>query len=228
MKKAVIWKESVEEMGREALSIEFIADASVVDSWNGRFDKKVAKVEVPQELESIPQHFLEAFFVEETAAIAGSPEHWTNGEDTVYDANAIPTLLDEENNPYLDPSYIYVAAVEEVPAISAHYELRKKAGADEVMAKEAVLQIVKSAIAFGSQLIEEFATENILLGITQDSMTKTVRQNMAEVTAALSTGSLYDAIDEIQSIPAEAKDGKYITDARLDRYQKKIEEFLGI
>jgi hypothetical protein len=59
-------------------------------------------------------------------------------------------------------------------------------------------------------------------------MTKTVRQNMAEVTAALSTGSLYDAIDEIQSIPAEAKDGKYITDARLDKYQKKIEEFLGI
>jgi hypothetical protein len=118
--------------------------------------------------------------------------------------------------------------------------VQKKATADADKAKEATqiavkaaidlaTQIaVKAAIDFGSQLLVDFASENIILGITADNMTKTVRQNMSEIILALQTGSLYDAIDEIDAIPAESKDGKYITDARLQEYRDKITNFLGI
>jgi len=68
------------------------------------------------------------------------------------------------------------------------------------------------AIAFGHQVIAEMATENILLGITQAGKTSSVRKASAEVISALSTGSLYDAIAEIRTIPAESKDAVFFFD----------------
>lgn len=55
-------------------------------------------------------------------------ECWSNGEDTVYDADDIPTLTDEEGNPFLDPSYEYIAAKpddswEYIPGKGAHWEI---------------------------------------------------------------------------------------------------------
>lgn len=87
---------------------------------------------------------------------------------------------------------------------------------------------VLGALAKGQALIQEFITENLTLGITQAGKTKQVRQAMAEVTSCLMTGSLYDAIDELRLIPAEAKDDTFITDVRILNYINKIEEYLGI
>lgn len=94
--------------------------------------------------------------------------------------------------------------------------------------KENVENAVGNAMGFGAKMLREFAAENILLGITQDGKTKSVRRAMSEVISALSTGSLYDAIDELRSIPEESKDLKYITNARLLDAVNKIEAYLGL
>jgi len=89
-------------------------------------------------------------------------------------------------------------------------------------------QRVSEALSKGQSLIQEFITENLVLGITQAGKTKEVRQAMAEVTSCLQTGSLYDAIDELRLIPAESKDAVFITDTRILSYINKIESYLGL
>lgn len=91
-----------------------------------------------------------------------------------------------------------------------------------------IQKIVSEAILEGQRLIMEFAAENVAMGITQDGMTSVVRKNLEQVTLALMTGSLYDAITEIRLIPNDQKDLKYITDARLLQFINKIETYLKI
>lgn len=91
-----------------------------------------------------------------------------------------------------------------------------------------VRETIASATIFGQNLILEFATENVLLGITQMGMTTHVRTATAGVVNALQTGSLYDAISEAKAIPAEKKDATFVTDARLLIFINKIESYLGI
>lgn len=91
-----------------------------------------------------------------------------------------------------------------------------------------VQMVIANAIVFGGNLISQFAAENVMMGITQDGMTGTVRKNMSEVLSALQTGSLYDVILEVKSLTADKKDAKYITDARLLQFINKIEDYLQI
>lgn len=91
-----------------------------------------------------------------------------------------------------------------------------------------VSKIIEDAIVFGNSLIVEFAAENVIMGITQDGMTGTVRKRMEQVILALSTGSLYDAISEAKAIPEQDKDTKYITNARLLQFVNKLETYLQI
>lgn len=92
----------------------------------------------------------------------------------------------------------------------------------------AIIGIIQNAIRFGQSIIIEFAAENVAMGITQDGMTKTVRENTVEIVNALLTGSLYDAATAIKTLDASKKDPKYITDARLLKFLNKIESYLGI
>lgn len=94
--------------------------------------------------------------------------------------------------------------------------------------QEIVQKIIADAMAFGANLISEFAAQNVMMGITQDGMTGTVRKNMSEVISALSTGSLYDAINEVRVLTQDKKDPKYITDVRLLQFINKIEDYLNI
>lgn len=82
---------------------------------------------------------------------------------------------------------------------------------------------VEADMDFGKRLLVDFANENIQLGISTDSMTKTVRVAMKEVSDALFVGALLDAIDEARLIPGASKDAKYITDVRLLEFINKIE-----
>lgn len=126
----------------------------------------------------------------------------------------------------------YVPAVEAVAGVPAQYVLVENAQKVTDKAQTALDaqldQVLSNAMNFGSQLMKDFTKENIVLGITQDGMTGTVRKNMIEVISALQTGSLYDAIAEAKAIPVEAKDAKYITDVRLLAFVNKIEQYLGI
>lgn len=91
-----------------------------------------------------------------------------------------------------------------------------------------VRSIVQASIDFGVNLIIEFATENVLLGITQLGLTNHVRTTCFEVTNALSTGSLYDAITEIKAIDPSAFDSVILTPARVLAFRNKIETYLGV
>jgi hypothetical protein len=88
--------------------------------------------------------------------------------------------------------------------------------------------ILAPAIEFGTNTIRKFASENILLGITQAGMTSLVRLRTEQVISCLFTGSLYDAMVQIRAIPPENKDATFITDARLLAAINDIEDYLGM
>lgn len=91
-----------------------------------------------------------------------------------------------------------------------------------------VLGVIKSASDFGSELASEFAAENVLMGITQDGMTGLVMERLSSVTDALNTGSLYEAITRLKTLPPDSFDLKYITSARVLAFMNKIEGYLGL
>jgi hypothetical protein len=137
--------------------------------------------------------------------------------------------LDENGNP--TGNNIVIPAVpevtEEFSLVKADYVITLSDISAEV-AKQALEETVRRAIDFGIQLLVEFASENIALGITADGKTSDVRKAMSEVTSALTTGSLHDAIAEARLIQEADKDDKYITNERLLEYINKIETYLGL
>lgn len=96
------------------------------------------------------------------------------------------------------------------------------------LTEELVSKRIDEAITFGMQLIRQYVVENVMLGITQANMTSTVRVRLAGITDALMTGSLYDALAAISAIPAEHKDGVFISNARLLTFGNKIRVHLGL
>ena len=94
--------------------------------------------------------------------------------------------------------------------------------------QEAIIGAVARARAFGDRMVNVFAAENIVLGITADGKTGEVLGKMEGVIAALSTGSLYEAIARAKAIPSSQYDSKYVTAARLLSFVNKIEGYLNI
>ena len=84
------------------------------------------------------------------------------------------------------------------------------------------------ATNFATVLIQDFASENVALGITQLGLTSHVRKTLAEVTNCLFTASLYDSIEELRIIDPAALDSTIMSAARLLVFRNKIETFLGI
>lgn len=78
-------------------------------------------VELP---EGVDEDCISLQLVPEVTEQESHPEMWTNGESIVYNVNDIPVLLDKNNEPYLDPSFQYVAAK---PAKEAHYVIIENA-----------------------------------------------------------------------------------------------------
>lgn len=145
------------------------------------------------------------------------------------------TVMVEETVEQLDPETNEVIEVlvereivEPTPLENVQGILDLVALYEPTMLKLAIFKKVSAAREFGNNLISKFAMENILLGITQAGMTSTVRKNTAEAMNALQAGSLYDAIQELKTIPAEDKDSVFLTDVRLLQYLNEIEQYLNI
>jgi hypothetical protein len=85
-----------------------------------------------------------------------------------------------------------------------------------------------AAIAFGQNMMAQFAGQNLQLGITAAGKTKFVRQTMQEVTNCLTTGSLIEAIAEIKAIPQASYDSTFITAARLLSACNQLEAACGL
>lgn len=97
-----------------------------------------------------------------------------------------------------------------------------------VQASEQIKAAVNNAITFGNQIVVEFIVENVMLGITQLGLTSHVRKVTAPITSSLTTGSLYDAINEIVILNSVDFDSVIITPARILAFRNKIETYLKI
>jgi hypothetical protein len=87
---------------------------------------------------------------------------------------------------------------------------------------------IERAIAFGHEIVSEFAAENVLLGITVEGKTGEVLTKLASVQLAVQAGSLHEAISRIRAIPETDYDTKYITASRLLTFVNRIEAYLGL
>lgn len=100
---------------------------------------------------------------------------------------------------------------------------------DPVDVTSQIRQIVRNARIFGEDLIDTFATENILMGITQAGKTKAVSDYLADVTRYAQTGSLYEVINEIDrlialGIPSDLS--PFVTNQRMNDFKQKVITYL--
>jgi hypothetical protein len=75
----------------------------------------------------------------------------------------------------------------------------------------------------------EFASENVMMGITQAGKTKEVANYLTDVARHIQTGSLYEVINEIDRLKIEGLPqdlSPFITETRLDRFKQKILDYL--
>jgi len=174
MKKALVWKEDYQ--GKVANQIERIGEASEIDSWTHHLKSKMAVAEVPEELENLESFYLESYVVDAVEAVEAQPEHWSNGSDKVYSADDIPTLVDEEGNPYLDPAYEHVDAIEAVEAKESYLSLRKKPEADQMLRENKINQLRAKRAKLLSEL-------DIKINIAEDNGedTSALRQKRKEL-----------------------------------------------
>jgi len=96
--------------------------------------------------------------------------------------------------------------------------------------QEMYKEIVSKAIKFGNDLVIEFASENIMMGITQAGKTKDVADYTADVMRYIQSGSLYEVIHEVdrlinEGIPQELS--PFVTDQRMISFKNKILEYLN-
>lgn len=109
-----------------------------------------------------------------------------------------------------------------------------EADSDEAVAyaQKAQMAVVKAQVEriskFSQELLNQFAAENIAMGITADNKTEEVLDIMLPVMSALQGGAPTVAIKRAKQIDPADYDAKYVTAARLLSYVNKIEAFLGL
>jgi len=93
--------------------------------------------------------------------------------------------------------------------------------------------LVSEAMAFGNQLILQFAAQNIAAGITQTGQTLNVINYTTNLSASLSSGSLYVALVQIETMIADTSSTKislspFITNDILYSFLNQIQTWLEI
>lgn len=128
----------------------------------------------------IPLNLLQVVDVPADAGVASVQEHWTNSEDIVYDVNDIPTLIDENGEPYLDPSYTHVEAIEGRPAKVGFREVQKSNEAIQ-FERNKIMSMVKDkrAILLKEADIEINKREDLNLPV---AFWRSYRQNLRDIT----------------------------------------------
>ena len=96
--------------------------------------------------------------------------------------------------------------------------------------EEEVKLKVSEAIKFGQELIINFASENVIMGITQANKTKDVADFLSNLMRYAQSGSLYEVINEIdrlkfEGLPVDLE--PFITESRLDTFKQSIIDFLS-
>jgi hypothetical protein len=94
---------------------------------------------------------------------------------------------------------------------------------------EHIRKIIRNAVMFGTDLMEEFAAENVMSGITQAGKTKQVADYLADVIRYVQTGSLYEVINEVDrliaaGIPPELD--PFVTQDILNNFKSRVLVYL--
>ena len=82
---------------------------------------------------------------------------------------------------------------------------------------------ISAAMDFGKSLIIEFSARNVLNGITTDQV-RELSTDLALLQQLLQSGSLYTALDEIESLTPKG----ILTQDDINYFRDKIKTFLGI
>ncbi|MGL4401092.1 MAG: hypothetical protein ACRCXD_14575 [Luteolibacter sp.] len=88
--------------------------------------------------------------------------------------------------------------------------------------------ILKPAQDFGQNLKDAFASENIGQGITQAGKTRIVADLLRDVDYYLSSGSLYEALAEIDRLVYDSSYAPFVTAERLRIFKNKIRRYVGL
>ena len=93
--------------------------------------------------------------------------------------------------------------------------------------------VVQNAINFGQALIVQFATQNVMAGITQSGKTQAMLNYCSNLYVCLSSGSLYAAIDGLNTMITDTGSDKtnlspFITNNILYAYMNQIQAYLKI
>lgn len=141
---------------------------------------------------------------------------------------SISSITEEDYN-LLISSYDMIIDIEDttpVPQVGWQYSGNKFI-TGTINIQYAKDNIVIPARVWGQNLMDEFAAENVLLGITQMGLTDHVLLTTSFINQALKSGSLYSAINEIKKLNPEHFDQVILTPARLLVFRNKILTFLG-
>ena len=124
---------------------------------------------------------IEALLIAEDPALSAANEYWTDGTDSVYDVNDIPTLVDEETgDAFLDPDWSHVDAVEAFAGVKAHYRIKKTSAADQEIRQ---IKIDKLSLLREPLLAEADIEINKLEDNAGDSSVwRTYRQALRDIT----------------------------------------------
>lgn len=96
--------------------------------------------------------------------------------------------------------------------------------------KDYAESIVSNAIERGKELLIEFASENVLMGITAAGKTKAVADYLQNIDRYARTGSLYECVNEIDTliageIPVDLS--PFVTETRLLNFKQLVLDYLG-
>jgi len=97
--------------------------------------------------------------------------------------------------------------------------------ADATNLDKHIEDVLAASKAFGASLVDEFTTENVLMGITASGQTNAVRKALYETWQAIETGSLHDAIYEAEQV---TRTSPFLTETRLRAFINELESYLGL
>jgi len=93
---------------------------------------------------------------------------------------------------------------------------------------ESVQNVIENAMSFGRQLMKEYAASNVIAGYNT-AQVKAISNHLENVQRYIDSGSLYVALDEINSLsPLTVDSVELISQAKLDEFSQKIMDYLGI
>lgn len=147
----------------------------------------------------------------------------------------------KENCPHYDGMIATEAALkvilkldvqESADIVNQYWDSRTEQTESTITQEEAyenVKAIIEGAMRFGQDMMVEYASENVLMGITQAGKTKAVADYLANVIRYMQTGSLYEVIHEIERLKADGIPSDlnpFVTTPRLDAFKQKIVDYL--